>query len=195
MYLCCKYLDKLIQDRTNTTFSYIIWIKRCIYVASIWTNSLRTEPTPHLPTSFGSCDVCMLQASGRTHLGRNQHHIYIHHLDQAMYLCCKHLEELTQAGTNTTSSYIIWIKRCFYAASIWTNSLRTEPTPHLHTSFGSSNVSLLQVSGRTHLEQNQHHIFLHHLDQAMYLCCKYLDELTQDRTSTTSSYMIWLDIG
>ena len=28
-------------------------IKRCIYVASIWTNSLRTKPTPHLPTSFG----------------------------------------------------------------------------------------------------------------------------------------------
>ena len=27
-------------------------IKRCIYVASISTNSLRTEPTPHLPTSF-----------------------------------------------------------------------------------------------------------------------------------------------
>ena len=28
-------------------------IKRCIYVASIWTNSLRTDPTPDLPTSFG----------------------------------------------------------------------------------------------------------------------------------------------
>ena len=28
-------------------------IKQCIYVGSIWTNSLRTEPTPHLPTSFG----------------------------------------------------------------------------------------------------------------------------------------------
>ena len=28
-------------------------IKRCIYVASIWTNSFRTKPTPHLPTSFG----------------------------------------------------------------------------------------------------------------------------------------------
>ena len=28
-------------------------IKRCIYVASISTNSLRTEPTPHLSTSFG----------------------------------------------------------------------------------------------------------------------------------------------
>ena len=27
-------------------------IKRCIYVASIWMNSLRAEPTPHLPTSF-----------------------------------------------------------------------------------------------------------------------------------------------
>ena len=28
-------------------------IKRCIYVANIWTNSLRMKPTPHLPTSFG----------------------------------------------------------------------------------------------------------------------------------------------
>ena len=28
-------------------------IKRCIYVASIWTNSLRTDPTPDFPTSFG----------------------------------------------------------------------------------------------------------------------------------------------
>ena len=28
-------------------------IKRCIYVANIWKNSLRTKPTPHLPTSFG----------------------------------------------------------------------------------------------------------------------------------------------
>ena len=28
-------------------------IKRCIYVANIWTNSLRTKLTPHLPTSFG----------------------------------------------------------------------------------------------------------------------------------------------
>ena len=28
-------------------------IKRCIYVASIRVNLLRTEPTPHLPTSFG----------------------------------------------------------------------------------------------------------------------------------------------
>ena len=28
-------------------------IQRCISVANIWTNSLRTKPTPHLPTSFG----------------------------------------------------------------------------------------------------------------------------------------------
>ena len=28
-------------------------IKRCIYVTNIWTNSLRTKSTPHLPTSFG----------------------------------------------------------------------------------------------------------------------------------------------
>ena len=28
-------------------------IKWCIYVANIWKNSLRTKPTPHLPTSFG----------------------------------------------------------------------------------------------------------------------------------------------
>ena len=27
-------------------------INQCIYVASIWTNSLRMEPLPHLPTSF-----------------------------------------------------------------------------------------------------------------------------------------------
>ena len=70
-------------------------IKRCIYVAGIWTNSLRTEPTPHLPTSFGSSDVSMLQVSGRTHLGQNQHHIFLHHLDHVMYVCCKHLDKLT----------------------------------------------------------------------------------------------------
>ena len=29
-------------------------IKRCIYVANIWTNSLRTEPTPNPPASLGS---------------------------------------------------------------------------------------------------------------------------------------------
>ena len=28
-------------------------IKRCIYVASIWTNSLRMKPTPYFPPSFG----------------------------------------------------------------------------------------------------------------------------------------------
>ena len=28
-------------------------VKQCIYVASIWLNTLRMEPTPHLPTSFG----------------------------------------------------------------------------------------------------------------------------------------------
>ena len=27
-------------------------IERCIYVANIWTNSLRTKPTPHFPTTF-----------------------------------------------------------------------------------------------------------------------------------------------
>ena len=28
-------------------------IKQCIYVANIWMNSIRTKPTPYLPTSFG----------------------------------------------------------------------------------------------------------------------------------------------
>ena len=28
-------------------------IKRCIYAASVWTNSLRMKPTPHLPLSSG----------------------------------------------------------------------------------------------------------------------------------------------
>ena len=43
---CCKVLHQKI--------------KRYIYVASIWTNSLRLKPTPHLPLSF----VLMLDEDG-----------------------------------------------------------------------------------------------------------------------------------
>ena len=46
-----KKLDSSIMPRCSKVLHQKI--KRCIYVASIWTNSLRTEPTPHLPSSFG----------------------------------------------------------------------------------------------------------------------------------------------
>ena len=46
-----KKLDSSIMPPCLKVFHQKI--KRCIYVTNIWTNSLRTKSTPHLPTSFG----------------------------------------------------------------------------------------------------------------------------------------------
>ena len=45
-----KKLDSIIMPPCSKVLHQKI--KQCIYVASSWTNSLRTEPKPHLPTSF-----------------------------------------------------------------------------------------------------------------------------------------------
>ena len=52
-----KMLDSSIIQRSKVLHQKIKWY---IYVASIWTNSLRMEPTPHLTTSLG----CMLGKDG-----------------------------------------------------------------------------------------------------------------------------------
>ena len=47
--------SKEVWFKHNATCSKVLHqkIKWCIYVASVCTNSLRMEPTPHLSTSFG----------------------------------------------------------------------------------------------------------------------------------------------
>ena len=98
---------------------YILWHQinhRVLCVANVWK---KEDKLSQSSTSRDLCyqvktkkRICFSQPNWSREVGFKHNGTVFQSLtwkDQTMYLCCKHLNELAWDGTNTTSSYIIWL--------------------------------------------------------------------------------------